>query len=458
MHLKGVFGVCGVKNNNQRIYTMENYGKMVGAMQSELRNGAILGELEHPNSMNINLENASHKIVSIDIDEKGVVSGEIALLNTPKGKIAQAIIEGGAPLFISSRAQGNVDRNGMVTLERLQTYDLVGSPGFSQAKLHLNENQVAESICESCYFITEKESKTNENNTEMNNEELKKVQEQLAALENKVKDLEELNEQLKGQLNEKQDFDLQKFSEGIQKWVVEQYSPQIQKWVVEQYSPQIEHWVINQFAPEVQKWVIEQYSPEVQNWVINEYTPGVQKWLLEDYSTEVQKWLCEQYAASLQGWITEHYEAELMGKVNGCIAEGLKNNKTMKLEMVDALLNDMEKNVREGVKPTFGRTATPVNENLNPGNGAEEPKFIKMMPEATRVKWNLASDEVKESIVRRARLYNLNEDASIEGFWAKMDGEFDNIKGVKSIYEGLENVQDERERMIRAQLRAHRRF
>lgn len=149
VRLSGVFGVCGLKNQNNRIYDKDNYAKMVESLQNVIKTEGCPGELEHPNSMNINLENVSHKIESIQMNEDGTITGTILLLNTPKGQIAKAIVEGGLPLYISSRGAGTITNEGLVTLSTIKTYDLVGTPGFAQAKLSLKENQTLECLNES---------------------------------------------------------------------------------------------------------------------------------------------------------------------------------------------------------------------------------------------------------------------------------------------------------------------
>ena len=423
MHLRGTFGVCGVKNNNARIYEAGNYGKMVAEMQERLKTKPILGELEHPQTMNITLENVSHKITDIQIDENGIVSGEIVLLNTPKGKIAQAIVEGGAPLFISSRAQGSVDpRTSVVTLENLATYDLVGSPGFSQAELHLNESQVAESICESCGYVYEKDNNENNISENMN---IDAIMERLENLEDKIADLEDENEALREQVrSNRNQIDLKKLCEGIQKWIVEEYSPEVQKWIVEEYSPEVQKWIVEEYSPEVQKWIVEEYSPEVQNWCQTEFAQGIQNWFIDECAPE------------FESWVTEHYGEE----VNNKIEEAVKNSKKNSLSNIEQTLTMLE-SLDAPQKPAYpGRS----HENMiTESNGA---KYIAEMPAEARVKYNLASQDVKEAIERRAKLFDFNRH-TVNEFWESV--KFDEIK---PIITEQRNITDERERAIRAQL------
>ena len=450
MTLSGVFGVCGVRNNNQRVYETSNYSKMVTEMQQRIKaEGGIPGELEHPQSMNITLENISHKITDINIDENGVVTGSITLLNTPKGQIAQAIVEGGLPLFISSRASGNVEaKTGNVTLERIATYDLVGTPGFSQARLNLNENQIAESINESMvYYIGEKEEVNEEVKEEIkeNKEdmELKEILEKLDELTQKVSQLEEENETLREQLEEVSEgqIDVEKLCNGIQNWIVEEYSPMVQEWITEEYSDEIvdmieenqnnidldeitEH-VVDEIAPEIQNWVCEEFAPEVQGWICEEFAPGVQEWVVKEYAPEVEKWITENYSSKVQDMIQESKKSNLSD-----------------IESTLQLLENIDVK-----KPRFSSKSMVV-ENL------DEPKFVREMPAEKRVQWDLASNDVKESIMRRAKLYNFVNEGAIARFWEGV--KFEEVTPTRNIYEGLEQIEDEREREIRTKIRAYR--
>ena len=440
MTLSGVFGVCGVRNNNQRVYETANYSKMVSEMKERIKSeGGIPGELEHPQVMNITLENISHKITDINIDENGLVTGSITLLNTPKGKIAQAIVEGGLPLFISSRASGAVDsKTGNVTLEKISTYDLVGSPGFSQARLKLNENQVAESINESVYYITEKE------NIDEQDMELKDILEKIEDMQNRIVALESENEELRNTIDEinesvaeNNQFDLKSLAEGIQNWIVNEYSPEVQEWVVEHCIEDVKEEIFETVSEntkdEIKECILETVAPGIQNWLISEFAPGIQNWMINEYSPNVENWLNESFAASIEE------------KTQSMISESIADSKKSNLNAIDETLKLLEG--LESTKPTYSRKAL-ITENEN------EPKFIQEMPTDARVKWDLASAEVKESIMRRAKLYNFVNEGSVERFWNNIN--FDEIKPVQNIYEGLESIQDERERAIRAKLRAGR--
>ena len=465
MTLTGVFGVCGVRNNNKRVYETSNYAKMVQEMKSEIeKNNGIPGELEHPQTMNITLENISHKITDINIDENGLVTGSITLLNTPKGKIAQAIVEGGLPLFISSRATGQVDQtSGNVTLERIATYDLVGSPGFSQARLKLNENQIAESICESVYYVTDKDNNDiNENNT-IEDMEMKELLEKFEALENRVAELEEQNETLTEQVKATDKLDIKRLADSIQKWIVEEYSQTVQTWIMEEFAPEYEQTVlenikdeiveeavesskemfVEEFADKIQTWVVEEFAPEVQNWVTEEFAPEVQNWCVESFAPGIQSWVINEYAPEVEKFMNESFMETVKGHISEMISESKKNS----LNSINETLKVLES--IEATKPTYSRKAI-ITEGA-----ADEPLFVRNMPAEARVKWEMASDGVKESITRRAKLYNFTNEGAIDRFWANID--FNEVKPINnSINAGLELIVDEKERSIRQSLRSWR--
>lgn len=456
MTLSGTFGVCGVRNNNSRIYETSNYKKMVDEMKERIsKDGGIPGELEHPQYMNITLENISHKITDINIDENGVVSGTITLLNTPKGKIAQSIVEGGLPLFISSRAMGNVDpKTGAVTLEKISTYDLVGTPGFSQARLHLNESQMVEfenkmltegkaevgndvytQISESnVYYVTEKEENKTENNMDMN-----EILEKLTALEEKVSNLEKENADLKESIENTPKFDLEKIAEGIQNWCVNEFAPQIAGWITEEFAPEYKSDMVDEAMDAFKTYLLNEAAPKIQNWVVEEFGGEVEKWATTEFAQGIQSWIIEEYAPATQNWLTEHYAPKVEEQIANAVSESKKNS----LSSIDDTLKLLE-NI-EVSKPVY-KSAKTVNE--------EAPKFIQNMPESVRPLYESASDEMKESINRRAKLYNFANEGSIQRFWESID--FNATPQVKNIYEGLDQIVDERERAIRESFRRWR--
>ena len=373
MRLEGVFGVCGVKNQNNRVYDKENYRQMVESLQKTIKESGCPGELEHPNSMNINLENVSHKIESIQMNEDGTITGTIVLLNTPKGQIAQAIVEGGLPLFISSRGAGTITNEGKVTLSTIKTYDLVGTPGFSQAKLTLKANQTLECLNESVddgnvmYAIVEgddllgdddsenkddkkddkkeeksdekseekedkkddkedkeKDSKEKENNknTEDKNINMNDLKEAIDKLTDQVASLEAQMHVAQESLADTKSSIVPVNYDAIQQWVSEEFAESFKEDLsymldskinesIEKIANGVQGWITEEFAPEVQNWVCEEFAPEVQNWVCEEFAPEVQSWVCEEFAPEVQNWVCEEFAPEVQNWICEEYSPEI---------------------------------------------------------------------------------------------------------------------------------------------------
>ena len=385
VRLSGVFGVCGVKNQNNRIYDKANYAAMVESLQKVIATEGCPGELEHPNNFNINLENVSHKIESIEMNEDGTITGTILLLNTPKGKIAQAIVEGGLPLYISSRGAGTITNEGRVNLTSLKTYDLVGTPGFSQAKLTLKENQTVESLNESLddgnimWAIVEgddssddlldldsddkksddkksddkkkedkedeKEEKKSEEKSDDSEKEEKKKKDNKDNKDSKVT-MEELKKSidaladkvttLEAQLHVAQESAQPNYN-AIEMWIKEEFAPSfknevsesVKKYVNEEFANKVQNWICEEFANEINEWVENDVATELnenlKSYVNEEFAEHLQGWIVEEFGGQVDKWVSEEFAGTVENWIAEEYSTVVENWINDEYAPILEN-------------------------------------------------------------------------------------------------------------------------------------
>ena len=476
VRLHGVFGVCGVRNNNKRVYNKQNYGMMVEALQQVIANEGCPGELEHPNTMNITLENVSHKIESIEMNEDGTITGTILLLNTPKGQIAKAIVEGGLPLYISSRGAGSIDESGNVTLSTIKTYDLVGTPGFSQAKLSLKENQTYECLNESAedgnimFAIVENdefghdpnaktiEAKPEEKKDDEQKQEEPKAEEPKETSDEKpaegegdetnnedtidMKDLKEAIDKLTEKVTSLEaELHIAKESltpnyAAIEQWVKEEFAPEFKKqtltemaqfvegWICEEFAPEVQNWVCEEFAPEVQNWICEEFAPEVQNWVCEEFAPEVQNWVCEEFAPEVQGWVTEEFAPTIEGWLNEEYTpeavneavnakvSELETRINENVSAFLESQKDNRFVGIDKMIESLE-NIDSKDAALEALTEAQKKDTTFAGYFA-----VENMPAQYRPMWESLTTERKVEIARQSKMYDFTKMGILESFWA----------------------------------------
>jgi hypothetical protein len=148
MRVKGKLQESEVKNGNGRVYPKEVLEREVKKyMEGPIKSNTAMGELDHPESSIVNLNNVSHNIKRVWWEGNDLM-GELELLNTPSGKIAQEIISAGIPLGISSRGMGSVRQIGE-TVEvqddfELLCWDLVSVPSTPGAYMSLSEGKQAQ--------------------------------------------------------------------------------------------------------------------------------------------------------------------------------------------------------------------------------------------------------------------------------------------------------------------------
>lgn len=131
--LNGIFMQSGIKNRNGREYPLHEISAAVnGAQQRIKEQNGIMGELDHPQSLQINMDRVSHVIVELHMNGANAV-GRAKLIDTPMGRIASEIIRAGVKPGVSSRGAGNVNESGGVSGFQFVTVDIVAQPSAPNA-------------------------------------------------------------------------------------------------------------------------------------------------------------------------------------------------------------------------------------------------------------------------------------------------------------------------------------
>jgi len=133
LYMNGIFIQGGVRNLNERVYPIQEITRAVESLRTKLSEGyTVLGEADHPDDLNINIDRVSHMITEMTM-QGGDGIGKLKLLPTPMGEICKVLLESGVKLGVSSRGSGNVDGNGNVTEFEIVTVDIVANPSAPDA-------------------------------------------------------------------------------------------------------------------------------------------------------------------------------------------------------------------------------------------------------------------------------------------------------------------------------------
>ena len=131
--VKGVIQRAEAKNQNGRIYPREILVREIKKYaEGPIKERRALGELDHPESSVINLQNVSHNVTKVKMVGDDVY-GEVEILSTPAGNILKELFRNGITVGISSRGMGSVQENGNGTVEvqddfELLCFDFVSTP------------------------------------------------------------------------------------------------------------------------------------------------------------------------------------------------------------------------------------------------------------------------------------------------------------------------------------------
>ena len=134
LFLKGICIQGGVTNANGRNYPVSEITKAVSALNEQITEGSsVLGEVDHPDDLKINLDRVCHMITDAWMDGPNGY-GKLKILPTPMGSLVRTMLDSGVKLGVSSRGSGNVNEaSGEVSDFEIVTVDVVAQPSAPNA-------------------------------------------------------------------------------------------------------------------------------------------------------------------------------------------------------------------------------------------------------------------------------------------------------------------------------------
>ena len=134
LYMKGICIQGGVKNANQRVYPVNEIQSAIKQVHEQLTQGnSVLGEVDHPSNLRVNLDRVSHMITEMWMDGPNGY-GKLKILPTPMGNLVKTMLESGVKLGVSSRGSGEANESsGEVKNFEIVTVDVVAQPSAPNA-------------------------------------------------------------------------------------------------------------------------------------------------------------------------------------------------------------------------------------------------------------------------------------------------------------------------------------
>ena len=133
LYLSGLFIEGDKKNHNERVYPRQEIQRAVNQINEQITGGySVLGEVDHPANLRINLDRVSHMIEKMWCEGSNGY-GKMKILPTPMGNIVRAMLDSGVKLGVSSRGSGDVGDDGKVSGFDIVTVDIVAQPSAPNA-------------------------------------------------------------------------------------------------------------------------------------------------------------------------------------------------------------------------------------------------------------------------------------------------------------------------------------